>query len=536
MKVYILVIWVLPLISMYTTAASCDAPTDAVWVAHPDNPGSNIPAAGISLFDKLFNQNKSLPFPFSSLVNSLSYKTTPHGNTQSLRVLIPIGRSLQREAAAPNYYHSPREVIAINGETNQQVLTNRLFIAYQQASQQLEVISFNDEAGRFEFQTIENYNEAGQPIRKYASRGLCMSCHQNGGPIFSVSPWSETNFKVNVARRIAKARPDIYPSMLNAISNDSIAFDHATNYANYLTIAQIIWREACGSLGACRAALLTAIIQKRLSGNLGYDPQRIEFVRDVQRHIANQWTKNWPGGLLFPTANIPDYNPITEPVIPIIQNATFLRPADAHWKYPSKVFLQGIVQQLSGFFTTADIATLDQHLARLAKQNQLASSIVKTRCALSLNAHWQQWSKANINCGNSNKLTLNLDLTREPNGGINWQLERLSINDNHIAWKINLQSIQSTESKTLSANFNSDQIKLSTRLTSGNLLERIEIQFDPDASQATVTLHSKDDFEYIAQAIHSMQYSTESTALESGYFYSVKTMDELERHLVLPTN
>ncbi len=54
-------------------------------------------------------------------------------------------------------------------------------------------ISYNEKAGRFEFQVVHNYGPGLTPTVSYASRPLCMGCHQNGGPIWSEPPWEETN-------------------------------------------------------------------------------------------------------------------------------------------------------------------------------------------------------------------------------------------------------------------------------------------------------------------------------------------------------
>jgi hypothetical protein len=98
-------------------------------------------------------------------------------------VLIPLGRSLQRTAAAPDFFRHPRAVVAVTGEgTGPMRAKDRLFIGYQDTSGLLEVISFNEAAGRFEFQIVRDYRAGGTPRVSYANRNVCIACHQNHAP------------------------------------------------------------------------------------------------------------------------------------------------------------------------------------------------------------------------------------------------------------------------------------------------------------------------------------------------------------------
>src|SRR5437899_2289603 len=54
-------------------------------------------------------------------------------------------------------------------------------------------------AGRFEFQLMKDFRPGGTPKLVYANRRICMSCHQNGGPLFSRPTWDETNANPKVA-------------------------------------------------------------------------------------------------------------------------------------------------------------------------------------------------------------------------------------------------------------------------------------------------------------------------------------------------
>src|SRR5262249_32308310 len=66
-------------------------------------------------------------------------------------------------------------------------------------------ISYNDEAGRFEFQVIENYAEGQTPKVYYANRTQCISCHLSRTPIFTDIDWLETddNFLISTGTILA---------------------------------------------------------------------------------------------------------------------------------------------------------------------------------------------------------------------------------------------------------------------------------------------------------------------------------------------
>jgi hypothetical protein len=300
-----------------------DQTAGVTWVSHGDSPGQDIPIAGMSLFDRLFkrattpNQAYRIPYPFSDLVAYLRTMVSEESGNPTTVVLVPMGRSLQREAAAPDYFRFPRELVTVTGEPlasfrhNRPVLKSMMFIAHQQQSGQLEVISYNDQAGRFEFQVVDNYTKSSNATVEYASRATCLTCHQNAGPIFSRSPWDETNFNPEVADAISRANPDKFPTMLHALNGEVHKFDIATDYANYFSTAQLIWESGCGidqpvkpESAQCRGALLNAALQYRLSGDLAFDTQSNMYYSLLVSVVDENWQKLWPGGLLIPSADI----------------------------------------------------------------------------------------------------------------------------------------------------------------------------------------------------------------------------------------
>ena len=96
--------------------------TDPVWTADPNDPGPDQPPAGRSLFDSLFAKTANgkvvhdIPFPFEKLTARIESSFPNAGKPLLRKVLIPIGRSLQRFANKPDYFGSPRVVVAADTE------------------------------------------------------------------------------------------------------------------------------------------------------------------------------------------------------------------------------------------------------------------------------------------------------------------------------------------------------------------------------------------------------------------------------------
>lgn len=173
------------------------------WIVAPGEPGSDVPPVGRSLFDYLVTDNSGpepvyrVPFPFTALREGLERQLRKNANGSSgiRQVLIPLGRSLQRTAAAPDFFRYPRVVLAVDGEPQAQphesgvFMKDRLYLGYLEKPGVLEVISYNESAGRFEFQIVSDYREGGKANVVYANRAVCTACHQNLTPIFARPLW-----------------------------------------------------------------------------------------------------------------------------------------------------------------------------------------------------------------------------------------------------------------------------------------------------------------------------------------------------------
>ncbi|MGE3875612.1 MAG: hypothetical protein AB7F74_21880 [Parvibaculaceae bacterium] len=161
-----------------------------------------IPAAAATVFEQLYparDGGLSLPYPFSALVADLEARTGAE-----LQVgFIPLGRSLQRFGADPDYFTSPRIILSVtaNGKGGMK-LRDRLFIGYQPAVAALEVIAFDEAANQFRFLQVEDYREPdGQSFTAIDEKN-CLACHQSRGPIFSAPPWDESNANPGVAVKL----------------------------------------------------------------------------------------------------------------------------------------------------------------------------------------------------------------------------------------------------------------------------------------------------------------------------------------------
>jgi hypothetical protein len=160
------------------------AMANPAWIEQASRPGPDVAPVGQSRFDQLFLQpdgRYKIPYPFERLIEALENRLDNGDNPAVRQVLVPIGRSLQRESPAPDYFHFPRNIITLEGEPITvdrqagQVMEYRLFIAHQPSTETLEIISYNDAAGRFEFQLAQDY-AAGKPCRfaaqvRFANRG-----------------------------------------------------------------------------------------------------------------------------------------------------------------------------------------------------------------------------------------------------------------------------------------------------------------------------------------------------------------------------
>jgi dienelactone hydrolase/mono/diheme cytochrome c family protein len=354
-----------------------------VWAVDPNDPGPDLPPRGASLFDRIFSRSNGngadydVPFPFPRLLAKLEEAA---GRRQLPRsaldfALIPLGRSLQREAAAPDYFDSPRIVVAVTerpaaGPLPRVPLDNRLFLGYQPRAGVLEVISYNEEAARFEFQIVRGYRAGATPEVRYARRALCTSCHQNAAPIFAEASWAETNANPRIVTRLRALGETFHGVAIGEDNRGVAAIDSATDEANLLPVFQRLWREGCAGATppktlACRAGALLAMLQYRLSAGAGFDRGAALYRAGYLRAQGRNWRERWPDGLLVPSSRLPDRTPLMLPVpssVPVAQDPLRRRPPAERWSAGSRRDLERMIRGLSRTLPEQHVALLDTFL------------------------------------------------------------------------------------------------------------------------------------------------------------------------------
>ena len=300
--------------------------TDTATPFSPDQPGDNTPAPKTaSLFDVAMTSGgkTSIPFPIEDLIAKLEATT----GAPAIKVMIPASRSLQRLAST---YKFPRLVFATqsldapaadSGRKIYRSGTANIYVGYSEWAKEVEIISWNPWSGRYEFQVIHNYTKPDQPVF-YASRDVCVQCHQNHAPIFPDNLWSETNGSRSIARKIEAARGSsaAYHG-IPVYQNDgdagpiSEAFDGAARKSNATVISQYLWLNLCGTDDAgasCRLNLTKAAMSKMCFNDTAP-------AETIEKQLAALWAKKFPKGVTFQSSVIHDREPLNlmAPVLPV---------------------------------------------------------------------------------------------------------------------------------------------------------------------------------------------------------------------------
>ncbi len=281
----------------------------------------NIPSKGASYFDYLteklgisFNGNPlpATPHPYHTLVKKLN-QFSP-----MFAAVIPFGRSLQKMAAYPNSLQFPRVLVATRsdklGINNH--FRGRLFIGYVEPSRKLEVISYNPQLARFEFQIVDNFYPGGKAVSRYASRQLCTRCHQGGVPIFAGGDWLEATALNHELRALVKKAigADDYLGVplardQKAKDYDMVArperFDDMAHSGAELIAYQRAWQDICTSSDNprnCRQSLLAWMVITNIYEKISLKPD-LELLSSFVQVMGK-------GSVGIPKHRIPDHNPV----------------------------------------------------------------------------------------------------------------------------------------------------------------------------------------------------------------------------------
>ncbi|MDQ8023138.1 MAG: hypothetical protein REI94_14975 [Moraxellaceae bacterium] len=359
------------------TVTPADALPDAM------RPGPDLPPAGQSLFDTLTRRDGKhhLPFPFTKLLAQLEQRGGCSEATPcSRRVLIPLGRSLQRPAAIGQFFQHPRVVVGFDREApaskphDAPLLRDRLYLGYQDNTGSIEVISYNEAAGRFEFQLVHDYRAGGTPRVTPARRVLCASCHQNLGPIFSRPLWQESNADAQIGQRLRTVQARFHGIAATGSVDQANALDESTDRASHIATAQAVWQKGCGdatsrAARSCRGALLRAALQWRLSGGRASAPA---LDKTASEALHANWQRHWSQGLAAMGADIPSRMPVLTHaegtqaaravhVSPALDPLA-TRPPQAVLRVPDATTLAQVAATLGSFFDEADMRVLDRAL------------------------------------------------------------------------------------------------------------------------------------------------------------------------------
>ncbi len=296
-----------------TDLARTGQPGAQLPLTHRLIPDTDLPPPGTrSLFDHLIVQNDGLPYPFSKLIRVLREKN-PAG-TDPITLLIPHGRSLLKGQADDAH---PRVVVAADfqGANTPAALgmnpQGQLFLGFVENAHEIEVLSYNEAAGRYEFQLVQNYCEGCVPRIVYARRAICTTCHQGAAPIFSQRPWNETNGQPATAAAIAQARGKAEPYQGVALQqplSQPERFDQLTDVGNFYQATQRLWLDGCGEQGnACRRLMLSlALRQADAPGEFDTNSADANRLRQLQ---AASFPKD---GIAVPESDLHNRDPIGE--------------------------------------------------------------------------------------------------------------------------------------------------------------------------------------------------------------------------------
>lgn len=257
-----------------------------------DDHGPNLPTIGSSLFDKIYSKTTGkttsagaveydVPYPLDRLLDKVNKRGGEFAHT-----LFPFSRSLQRpQDLSYDPIANPRLVFAPTKDQDS-LTRGKLFFGFVKAKDQLEVISYNDEAGRYEYQIVTDYSK--DPKVFYADRGKCLTCHQGQAPIFSPPAWDDSTQgvmghllvkKVGLTGNTIANRKIAVQQLLGPIeSHDNVAmFDALVRESNQIALDERVWLYGCGTDAKCRLGLLL----RTLSPNSRYTNEYFEHARRV---------------------------------------------------------------------------------------------------------------------------------------------------------------------------------------------------------------------------------------------------------------
>ena len=491
----------------------------------PRSPGAQLPPEGRSLFDFVVTEGgeHSVPFPFEALLARITDRCGSRAREGCLdAVLIPLGRSLQRTAAAPDFFRYPRVVAAVDGEPRARaghatmLLKDRLYLGYQEKAGVIEVISYNEAAGRFEFQVVRNYRAGATPQLLYANRMICTACHQNHGPIFPRAAWDETNANPKIAALLKREAREVHGIAVERGVDIPNAIDDATDRATFFPAYQLLWREGCeGSAfpARCRAALFAAVLQYRLSDAGSFDERAESFQRDFAPAFAARWRERWPRGLAIASADIPNRDPLSRdalvPDVPARFDPLEARPPVETWAGEARETQRRLIGGLADFLADSDVRALDDALFQRGVRGFAPRRTYAASCRVTDTVAGS--SDVAFTCMSADSPVNTLRLAGRIRGGFSKHVEGeiriLALDGERGFGEVDLTNGHlDTNGGEIFARFHALRRGRHVRLRDGNAIEGIEVRWRGKAGEAVVT--TIDDFAPAIAAIGEMERRT----------------------------
>jgi hypothetical protein len=519
-----------------------------VLAVNPDEPGPSLPPVGRSLFDFLTMREKDgrlvqvVPFPFTALLERIEAEIgLPEPALK--KVLIPLGRSLQRDAANPAFFRYPRAVVAVDqgpalrDGSSGMLLADRLYLGYHEKAATIEVISYNEAAARFEYQVVRDYREGGTARVYYADRPTCIACHRNHAPIFSKPLWDETNANAAIAATLSGVRDAFYGIPVARGVDIPDAFDAATDRANRFAALQRVWREGCDvpyapeDSAACRAGALLAVLRYKLAGNRHPAPEQDGPGQALAAALRPQWQALWPRGLAVPEGDLPNRVPLAEPLDPHVplSEAQVIRltsiddvfepfePRPPHevWQVDSPGLGRRLVEGLAQFIANADIQRLDAWLW----QQDVPTRDIEGDCAVKTIGLEDEREEIRIDCFGPDGFALQGYVQRRRWTVLGGAIRRLQI-DGQVLTNLKVAGGDYADTRDghglLILRLAERAAGLHARLPDGNAIRYLVIHWlggGPGQGVASVTIAQ--DFQLVHGALATMQERPQSSASDA---------------------
>jgi hypothetical protein len=464
----------------------------------PRTPGPDAAPTGRSLFEAQFASG--VPFPFATLLDRLKEDV---GAQHLVTALVPLGRSLQRFSAHPHYFASPRVVVAVTGDRaagpGTPRLADRLYLGYQPAADVIEILSYNEDAGRFEFQEIVGYTGDRPRAVRQAERRVCVACHQGHAPIFTRPLWSETNASPAVAERLAALGATFHGAPVRQSIDALAEFNAATDRAQRIALANRLWRQACAH-ARCRAALLLAALRFGLNGarpewSVAQDADAAAFAATA--------AKLWRDGLEAASPDIVNRDPLplladmrAEDIIETkgILNPETPRPAQVLWR-PGPDALASAAREIAGQLAPGDFAWLDMRLQRAASPAGVTHELPCRATTVARNGA----RELRFDCADSGRLAGGFLTAR----GDIWRgrLDEVRIAGAVPLRNLTLAATAAGDILELTASTTGTGATLSSRLSDGRRIAGLELALAAANANATLRFEVRDDFALLAERL-----------------------------------